>query len=243
MKKQINEKINNALKELYEKNKDKHIELWKDAYQYKGNNVTRLNQFGIIDVNRYDPQNGVLVICRETNGESWYENDFVGENALFVDWMREISINGLKNQKGCVKKHPTVWYNIARYIMTINGQRDQSLKCPKSEPLNVLGTVAFTNINKVGGGSSSGKSYWEMYDKADVINLIVEEIKIIEPKYIILCEKYFAEFLTDKNIVEGCPPLKKCIENNRFFTVYHPAARMSKEKMLDELEKQIKGEN
>lgn len=238
MNKQENVRINNELKELYENNKDKHLKLWKEAYKYTNNSVTRLNEFGIIDVDKYVSDNGILVICRETNGEDWYKNDFKGENALFTDWMR-----GISNGTLLLPSHPNIWYNTARYIMTVQGNKKDALEFENKKLLPALGTVAFTNINKVGGGSNSGKAYWKMYNQPDVINLIVEEIKIIEPKYIILCDKYFAKFLTEESLVERCPALKKCIENNRFFTVYHPAARMSKEKMLNELEKQIKGKN
>lgn len=241
--KKENMRINNELKKIYEKNKEKHLDIWKECYCEKP--PTRINEFGIIDINRYETKNGILVIGRETNGvEGWFNNN--SDNDLFINWMREISINGLKNQDGCVKKHPNIWYNTARYILTVRGEKDSYLDYDKDNLLNILGTVAFTNINKVGGSSSSGKSYWKMYKKPDVIKLIVEEIEIIKPRYIILCDKYFAKFLTVENaeklFEKECPALKECIENNRLYVVPHPAARISKEKMLNELEKQIKGE-
>ena len=228
-----NIKINEELRKLYAKNTEKHLDIWKECCGEKAPRC--INEFGIIDVERYDSEEGILVIGRETNGDSWYKNDF---DVIFTDWLREIS-----KKIGILPGRPNIWYNTARYIMTVRGEKEKSLTCDNEDLLSVLGTIAFTNINKVGGGSSSGKAYWEMYKQADIIRLIVEEIEIIKPKYIILCDKYFAKFLTEKNLcelkVEKYTALKKCIDNNRLIVAYHPSARMSKEKMLNKIEKQL----
>lgn len=224
-----NEKINQKLKELYDNSKEEHCRIWKECYGKEA--PDSINEFGIIDVERYDTEKGILVIGRETNGIDWCE-------VTFVEWLCEIS-----RTTANLPAYPSVWYNTARYIMTVRGEKESSLSCEKKELLSVLGTIAFTNINKVGGGSASGKAYWKMYKKADVIKLIVKEIEIIEPRYIILCDKYFAKFLTEESLMElgvkKFSALKKCMDNKRLYVVDHPAARMSKEKMLNKLEEQL----
>lgn len=232
-----NERINSELRKLYKDNTEKFLKLWKECYNE--NPPIRMNEFGIIDLEKYESQNGILVIGRETNGvEGWFENN--SDDDLFINWMRKISIGTCG-----LPKRPNIWYNTARYIMTARGEKEKSLSCEKKDLLPVLGTMAFTNINKVGGGSSSGKSYWKLYEKDIVIQLIVKEIEIIKPKYIILCDRYFEKFLTVQNATRFAgndSALEDCINNGRLLIAYHPAARMSKEKMLDKLEKQIKGE-
>ncbi len=238
MNKQENERINKELRELYLKHTAEHRHTWKKCYGEEP--PKRINEFGVIDVKRYDVKNGILVIGRETNGvKGWFERNL--DEDLFINWLNKISIN-----EGELPSHPSIWYNTARYIMTVQGNKKDALEFENKKLLPALGTVAFTNINKVGGGSNSGKAYWKMYKKSGVIRLIVEEIEIIKPRYIILCDKYFAKFLTEENLaklnIENYSALKECIDNNRLYAVPHPAARMSKEKMLNELEKQIRGE-
>ena len=229
-----NEKINKDLKELYSKYTFEFLKEWKECYGQEP--PSRMNEFGIIDVEKYDAENGILVIGRETNGvEGWFENN--SDNDLFINWMHYISV-----EKCGLPKRPNIWYNTARYIMTVRGEKEKSLTCDNKDLIPELGTMAFTNINKVGGGSSSGKSYWKLYEKDIVIELLVKEIEIIKPKYIILCDRYFEKFLTVENaarFVGKDSALEKCIKNGRFFVAYHPAARMSKEKMLDKLENQL----
>ena len=229
-----NEKINKDLKELYSKYTSEFLKEWKECYGQEP--PSRMNEFGIIDVEKYDAENGILVIGRETNGvEGWFENN--SDNDLFINWMHEISIG-----KCGLPKRPNIWYNTARYIMTVRGEKEKSLVFDKKDLIPELGTMAFTNINKVGGGSSSGKSYWKLYEKDIVIELMVKEIEIIKPKYIILCDRYFEKFLTVQNATRFAgndSALEDCINNGRLLIAYHPAARMSKEKMLDKLENQM----
>lgn len=231
---QKNKEINRMLKELYEENASAFISLWKDCYHSKIE-LTNINTFGIIDPQRYDAENGILVIGRESNGESWFNINFEDESNLFVNWLTGIC-------KGQVKlpSRPNMWYNIGRWLMLIENT-DQNLSeiaSTKSEAIKMLGTMAFTNINKIGGGNQSRKEYWNLYKKDLVVDLVVDEIEIIKPKYIILCDRYFEKALCSR--CKSYPILRDYFDNNRLIVMPHPAARTSKLKTLELLSAKLK---
>ena len=58
--------INAKLKALYDEYTPAFLSAWSDAFEEAA--PCRMNEFGIIDIRRYDPENGVLFIGRETNG-------------------------------------------------------------------------------------------------------------------------------------------------------------------------------
>ena len=67
-----NIETNQKLKSLYEYYNKDFLKLWQKYYKEEA--PCRMNEFGIIDPERYDPDNGILFICRETNG--WSNEDF-----------------------------------------------------------------------------------------------------------------------------------------------------------------------
>ena len=233
-----NIETNQKLKSLYEYYNKDFLKLWQKYYKEEA--PCRMNEFGIIDPERYDSDNGILFICRETNG--WSNEDFA-KNCLFLDWIRNITINGLSDEKGIVKKHPKIWYNTGRMAEIINGLSiDEALK-HKAEALKSVGSIAYTNINKVRGKEKSEKAYWSLFNEKLTIELLIKEIEIIKPKYIVLCDKYFdklsMEYINENMNPDCCPALVECLQNKRLITMPHPSSRMKLKKMFSLLEEQL----
>ncbi len=233
-----NHETNQKLRSLYKDYNKDFLEMWQK--HYKEVPPCRINEFGIINPEKYDSDNGILFICRETNG--WSNEDFVA-NHLFLDWIRNISINGLSREVGIVKKHPKIWYNIGRSAEIINGVSiDEALK-HKSEALKSVGSIAYTNINKVRGKEKSEKAYWSLCNEKLTIELLIKEIEIIKPKYIVLCDMYFdklsIEYINANMNSDCCPALIECLQNNRLIIMPHPSSRMNLKKMFGLLEEQL----
>ncbi len=226
---QKNKEINQKLKDLYEKNASDFITLWKECY-HNETELAHINTFGIIDPQRYDTENGVLVIGREANGKDWHEINFEDESNLFVNWLA-----GICKETTKLPARPNIWYNIGRWLMLIKNheQNLDEIASAKSEAIKMLGTMAFTNINKIGGGNRSGKEYRELSKDGLAIELIVNEIEIIRPKFIILCDKHF-----EYSLLSRCKNLE-----NRLIVMPHPAARISKLKTLEILSDKLKNVN
>lgn len=98
------EKMNNALinaklKALYDEYTPAFLSAWSDAFEEAA--PCRMNEFGIIDIRCYDPENGVLFIGRETNG--WDDKDYA-DGCLFREWLCDISRNGIQG-RGHISKH------------------------------------------------------------------------------------------------------------------------------------------
>ena len=133
-----------------------------------------------------------------------------------------------------IKHTPIRWYNLGRWLMAIeNPDRDIADICNrKSEALYMLGTMAFTNINKVRGKSRSSKAYKEVAKSAIAGKLLRCEINIINPR-IIICLGTFEQVkahvdveLLQKN---GC----------KIIDMPHSGARIKKIKMLEQLKTQL----
>lgn len=214
--------INAKLAALYEKNTTEFLRMWSDAF--KETPPCRINEFGIIDIHRYNTTNGILFIGRETNG--WSDEDYES-GCLFRSWMREISQNGLKG-RGHIKKHPNMWYNIGRWALLLQSPNMSidDLVLRKEEAINAIGTIAFTNINKVRGRNAIGKEYNHLAYTEVVQQMIRDEISIIKPKVIVCCGTWrpVAEIVSD---FEG-----------KIIFMPHPGARKSTKKMLQDLKEQ-----
>ena len=102
--------INARLRKEYEATTESFLKVWSESFRESP--PFRMNEFGIIDIHKYDTDNGILFVGRETNG--WDDEDYKN-GCLFRNWMREISQNGL-DDKGHIKQHPNMWYNIGRWI-------------------------------------------------------------------------------------------------------------------------------
>lgn len=224
-----NNEINKSLSNLYFNYTQDMLSVYKEAYFDDENIPCRINEFGIIDIERYDTDNGILVIGKETNG--WSNEDF--ENGLlFRNWLNDISKNGLEN-KGHISKHPNMWYNIGRWLLAINEQhRDiNEISELKREVIPWLGTMAYTNLNKVRGKEQSGAKY-EKVAYSDIAGLILrQEISIIKPKLIICCGTYHPFCYHMNNEIES--------QKYKILCMPHPASP-KKAKILKDLKSQLK---
>jgi len=218
---------NARLSNLYEKNTEEFLFAWTKTFMQSP--PCRINEFGIIDIHRYDASEGILFIGRETNG--WSDNEY-STGCLFRGWMRDISQNGLEG-RGHIKRHPNMWYNIGRWALLLQspGISIEDIMHVKDEAIHTLGSIAFTNINKVRGKNSIGKEYQELA-RADIVKkLIQEEVAIIKPKVIVCCGTWH----------QVAPILPKY--EGKIFDMPHPGARKSTREMLQELKAQLGEEN
>ena len=88
-----NARINDELRTLYDEYTQEFLSAWSEAFNEAP--PCRMNEFGIIDISRYNANKGILFICRETNG--WSDKDY--ENGcLFREWLCDISQNGIRGK-------------------------------------------------------------------------------------------------------------------------------------------------
>ncbi len=215
--------INARLSALYDERTSEFLTAWSEAFGKKP--PVRMNEFGIIDIHRYDTENGILFIGRETNG--WSDKDYE-EGCLFRGWLRDISQQGLEG-RGHIKKHPNMWYNIGRWAILLQNP-DMSideLVHMKAEAINALGTISFTNINKVRGKNKVGKSYNTLAYSDVSKQLIQEELSIIKPKIVVCCGTW--------------RPLGPILSeyDGKIYVMPHPGARKSTRAMLEDLKTQM----
>lgn len=225
-----NIEINKSLSNLYFNYTSEMLSVYKSCFD-DINIPCRINEFGIIDIERYNTDNGILVIGKETNG--WNNKDF--ENGLlFRNWLNDISKNGLEN-KGHTSKHPNMWYNIGRWLLAINEQyrNIEEIAELKQEVIPCLGTMAYTNLNKVRGKGQSGTEY-EKIAYSGITGLILrKEISIIKPKIIICCGTY-RPFCYHINNTEFAN------QKYKILCMPHPTSCRNKVEMLKDLRSQLK---
>ena len=220
----ICKEINQELCESYKHHTREFLDSYESIY-HDGNMPSRINEFGIIDENRFNTNSRILVIAKETNG--WSNEEF-DEGILFRSWMEDITQHGLDGHDH-IRKYPTMWYNIGRWIILIQHPNYDlaTLSKEKSSAISAIGTVAFTNINKVRGNNVSGKAYRQIA-YADIVGKVLrDELDIIKPN-IVLCCGTFHPFLHHAPNYNGI-----------IFGMPHPAARKSSLDMLNNLKKQI----
>lgn len=86
-----------------------------------------------------------------------------------------------------------MWYNIGRWASLLNNpsQSIPALAEAKSEVIEKIGTVAFTNINKVRGKEQAKNEYASLayHDMSGM--LLREELSIIQPKMVVCCGTYY----------------------------------------------------
>lgn len=228
----LNKDINKKLSELYTENTSEFLSVYKKAFK-DTQAPDRINEFGIIDEECYDAEKGILVIAKETHG--WNNNDFE-QGLLFRDWLSNISKNGAIGN-GHIEKHPTMWYNIGRWLLTINNptMSVEHISELKQETITELKTMAYTNINKVRGKGQSGTEY-EKVAYSDIAGVVLrEEISIIKPKVIICCGTWrpFCYHLNYEELEsQGC----------KILCMPHPTCRRNKVEMLKDLRSQIEND-
>lgn len=216
---QRNIEINDELQKLYEENSAELIKLWSNHFKSKA--FPKIGTFGIVDPENYDTDNGILFIAKETRGEV----------TDFLLWLNTMATKFETLEDKDRTKHPQIWYNIGRWAKFINNPKidKKMLLAEKQTALEGLKTIAFTNINKVYGKSSSQKEFWKLANVPIVQTVLQREIETISPRIIVLCGNGLRDTLknikTDAIIIE----------------MPHPSARCSKEKMLNQLESQLKG--
>ncbi len=222
--KEENKRINNRLQEQYISVTDDFLAEWKQAFPSEVA-PSRINEFGIIDEERYDTDNGILFIGKETNG--WSNEDY--ENGcLFRGWMEDISRNGLEG-RGHIKKHPNMWYNIGRWATLIE-KPDAPLNeiaSMRNEAIRAIGKIAFTNVNKVRGYNSSRGEYQLLAYSPTVVEILKREIAIINPKVIVCCG-------TCRPVMQLIPEYK-----GKIILMPHSGARKKTIDMLLDLQKQL----
>ena len=163
----------------------------------------------------------MLFVAKEPNGG--------GDDWDFLKWLHAGARGG--ELIGRAKKYPTTWYNIGRWASLIfNPKQDiKNLISQKSEALNEITKIAFTNVNKVKGGSSSKQSYNNLASSDIAVKVLSEEIKILEPHLIICCGTEY--------------PVKEAISKLDFhcplIAMPHPADRTSKLYLIEKLKKQL----
>ena len=181
-----NRKINAALSTLYERYSAAYLTAYIKAFRDE-NPPERINEFGIIDEERYDADNGILFIAKETN--KWKNENF-HTGYFFREWMNYITKQGLS---GHAKEFPLMWYNIGRWVSLLDNpsQNIPSLAEEKSDAIKKIGTIAFTNINKVRGKEQAKNEYASLayHDMSGM--LLREELSIIQPKMIVCCGTYY----------------------------------------------------
>lgn len=222
----LNKRINEELQQNYFSITEEYLNEWKKAFP-KESSPGRINEFGIIDEYRYDAENGILFIYRETNG--WSNEDYE-EGSLFRSWMGDISRNGLEG-RGHIKKHPNMWYNIGRWITLIENPNTplEEIASMKDAAIRAIGKIAFTNVNKVRGYNNIGKEYNTLAHSFIAGEIIKKEIEIINPKTIVCCGT--------------CRPVLKLIPNyaGKIILMPHAGARKKTIDMLITLQEQLAG--
>lgn len=215
-----NELINVNLAALYKKFTPDFLKEWEKAFEKKA--PPRINEFGVIDIEKYDADSGVLFIGKETNGWNF------SEGCLFRKWLEDITKYGFT--KGShVKKHPQIWYNVGRWsaLLKYPDISAGELASLKSEVLPAIGNIAFTNINKVYGYKQSKDGYYRVALSCVAGEVLRQEIEIIKPKAVVCCGTGEIFLHHVKNY------------SGKVIFMPHPAARASTEEILAELKKQL----
>ena len=103
--------------------------------------------------------------------------------------------------------------------------------CPtlavSTSAINAIGSIAFTNINKVRGKEASKKEYHQLANTSVAVNLMKKEIEIINPKTIVCCGT--ARFVL---------PLLKDF-SGRVIIMPHSGARKNTIRMLESLKEEL----
>lgn len=218
-----NKQINKNLRKLYQENTEDYLKVWHKHYNFK--TIDRINEFGIIDVESYDADNGVLFVAKETNG--WdYSN-----GRTFRLWVEDMAKHN-KVTGEIASKHPQIWFNLGRWAKFICNPQTDKATLIEEKDISFLKHIAITNLNKAEGESVSGKAFWKIVEEDIVVDILIKEIKEIKPKTIVLCgikKKYIPQ------------AIKKIDQNIKIIEMPHPSARnISKLYMLLQLEKQMK---
>ena len=95
-----NELLNAKLDTLYKKYTSDFLDEWEKSFsewikESKEEVPYRMNEFGIVNIQNYDKDNGVLFVAKETN--NWENKDFKS-GCLFRGWLSNIVEQGYIGQ-------------------------------------------------------------------------------------------------------------------------------------------------
>ena len=215
-----NKSINARLSKLYGKYQDSYLAAYREAFQ-DPDPPQRINEFGIIDEERYDSGQGILFVAKETNG--WCNEDYAA-GILFRTWLRDMTKHGLS---GHAKRHLVMWYNIGRWASFLENPSQNTEELANEKTIEKIGTLAFTNMNKVRGKKRSADSYRSLAYAPITGELLREELTILQPKAVVCCGTHheFRYHIPDFNgLVIHMP---------------HPGARIRTKAMLEQLAVQL----
>lgn len=215
-----NRDINARLSALYEEYRESYLAAYVEAFQ-DSDPPMRINEFGIVDEVCYNADKSILFVAKETNG--WRNEDYAA-GVLFRTWLQDMTRHGLS---GHARRHPIMWYNIGRWASFLDDPSQSIEKLAHEKTVEKIGTVAFTNMNKVRGGSQSADSYWSLAHAAITGDLLKRELEIIQPKAIVCCGTYH-EFQYHIPNFDGL-----------VIRMPHPGARVHTEAMLKQLSSQL----
>lgn len=219
-----NAEMNERLRSEYQSAAAAFLSEWAKAFAGKIP-PCRINEFGIIDESRYDTDNGVLFICKETNG--WKNEDYEA-GTLFRGWMEGITRNGLGGEDH-ISRHPNMWYQIGRWAVLIKNPSVPLAEIAemKSAAVAAIGGIAFTNINKVRGEKTSKREYRQLAKSPIAGDILRREAAIIRPSLVVCCGTYHlaADILPEYA--------------GRMIAMPHPGARKGTIQMLSELRSQL----
>lgn len=216
----MNHQINDKLSELYKRFTDRYLASYVEVF-HDDDPPCRINEFGIIDEDRYDCDNGILIVAKETDG--WSNEDYAN-GILFRGWMNDITHNGLHDH---ARRHPIMWYNMARWVSLIADPEQPLNELADLYPIAEIGRVAYTNMNKVRGDTQSGLEYWQMATMDISGEILREEIAILQPKVIVCCGTY-------REFIHHIPNFDGVV-----IDMPHPGARKNKMDMLRTLASQL----
>ena len=171
--KEINGRINAELDAIYKSFSAEFLSEWSAAFGAQAPEY--INNFGIVDTERYDAERGVLFIGKETNNFS---------HNHYRDWLYWLS----KQSSLCgTDVTPNMWYNAGRwaYALAHPEARVQEIAGQRAESLSHIGTVAFTNVNKVFGRAQSKKEYYRVAFSDVAGKVLLGEIEILKPQTVV----------------------------------------------------------
>ena len=218
-----NAEITRQLHELYQKAGPALFKAFREANN--GREAPGMIEYGIVDEDAYDAQNGILIVLKEAN--DWSAEDFQ-ESVTYADYVRDL-IDG---------KHPrsAMWYNLSRWVSVIRdpGRPTDEVAELYEAAVQELRSVAFTNVNKVTGGASVNAAYYAVAQSKAALDTLREEIRILDPKIVLFCGT--AWLLGE----DGLDRLRA--EGRKVLDLWHPGARKRKTMMIDAVKQQLREE-
>lgn len=227
-----NKHINQELKALYKSVEKEFLDEHEKAFGFR---YPGLLDFGIIDEESYDTENGILIVMKEANDwnkANWDEhNDTWGYT--YLDFARDMSEGFISMRYGM-----QTWYNLGRYVMAVRfPERPTAEICAlHGEALSELRHAAVTNLNKATGYESSRKEYFKLiWENETAIKTFAAELKILKPKTILFClgkggTWIFEDAFMDDLRAKGCT----------IIDAWHPAATKGNANMIDAIKEQLR---